>query len=201
VFETVAGATTGYAAANQQMKLSGAAILVTRGMKVLQSAPAAYPLCLMEQSTAYLTRLGFTRYREVDPNMGERFRSHTGFSLPALYFDFLGFRQPAEMPLTFTFRRADDEQWEGCVSEFQNIAPNADELDDLPAQAIELPGFLGRKVLPIGTDAGGNWLCLELSELGAPVVDVDYGSGMTSRVAADFETFLGLLRPAHESPA
>jgi hypothetical protein len=31
------------AAANQRMKLTGAAILVSRGMKVLQAAPAAYP--------------------------------------------------------------------------------------------------------------------------------------------------------------
>src|SRR6516225_774234 len=30
-------------AANQRMKLTGAAILVLRGMKVLQAAPAAYP--------------------------------------------------------------------------------------------------------------------------------------------------------------
>jgi hypothetical protein len=30
-------------AANQRMKLTGAAILVSRGMKVLQAAPAAYP--------------------------------------------------------------------------------------------------------------------------------------------------------------
>src|SRR5436189_3552592 len=28
---------------NQRMKLTGAAILVSRGMKVLQAAPAAYP--------------------------------------------------------------------------------------------------------------------------------------------------------------
>src|SRR5260370_507973 len=31
------------APANQRMKLTGAAILVSRGMKVLQAAPAAYP--------------------------------------------------------------------------------------------------------------------------------------------------------------
>ena len=31
------------AGANQRMKLTGAAILVLRGMKVLQAAPAAYP--------------------------------------------------------------------------------------------------------------------------------------------------------------
>src|ERR1700677_4743883 len=31
------------AAANQRMKLTGAAILVSRGVKVLQAAPAAYP--------------------------------------------------------------------------------------------------------------------------------------------------------------
>jgi len=31
------------AAANQRMKLTGAAILVSRAMKVLQAAPAAYP--------------------------------------------------------------------------------------------------------------------------------------------------------------
>jgi hypothetical protein len=29
--------------ANQRMKLTGAAILVSRGVKVLQAAPAAYP--------------------------------------------------------------------------------------------------------------------------------------------------------------
>ena len=29
--------------ANKRMKLTGAAILVSRGMKVLQAAPAAYP--------------------------------------------------------------------------------------------------------------------------------------------------------------
>ena len=29
--------------ANQRMTLTGAAILVSRGMKVLQAAPAAYP--------------------------------------------------------------------------------------------------------------------------------------------------------------
>jgi hypothetical protein len=28
---------------NQRMKLTGAAILVSRGMKVVQAAPAAYP--------------------------------------------------------------------------------------------------------------------------------------------------------------
>ena len=28
---------------NQRMKLTGAALLVSRGMKVLQAAPAAYP--------------------------------------------------------------------------------------------------------------------------------------------------------------
>ena len=33
----------GGASANQRMKLTGAAILVSRGMKVLQAAPAAYP--------------------------------------------------------------------------------------------------------------------------------------------------------------
>jgi hypothetical protein len=31
------------AAANQRMKLTGAAILVSRDMKFLQAAPAAYP--------------------------------------------------------------------------------------------------------------------------------------------------------------
>jgi hypothetical protein len=31
------------AVANQRMKLTGAAILVSRGMEVLQGAPAAYP--------------------------------------------------------------------------------------------------------------------------------------------------------------
>lgn len=77
---------------------------------------------------AKLTDLGFTRYRHINPNLGERFRSRAGFSLPSSYLDFLGFRQPAAMPLTFKFRRADDEEWEGCVSEFQNIAPNADSL-------------------------------------------------------------------------
>jgi hypothetical protein len=33
-------------AANQRMKLTGAAILVSRGMKVLQAAPAAYRIAL-----------------------------------------------------------------------------------------------------------------------------------------------------------
>ena len=33
----------GRSRANQRMKLTGAAILVSRGMKVLQAAPAAYP--------------------------------------------------------------------------------------------------------------------------------------------------------------
>src|SRR5437868_5941532 len=38
---------------NKRMKLTGAAILVSRGMKVLQAAPAAYPY----RSAAYLRRL------------------------------------------------------------------------------------------------------------------------------------------------
>ena len=33
----------GRAGHNKRMKLTGAAILVSRGMKVLQAAPAAYP--------------------------------------------------------------------------------------------------------------------------------------------------------------
>src|SRR5437899_1340677 len=56
------------AVANQRMKLTGAAILVSRGMKVLQAAPAAYPYrsatnrrCLMEhldkQMRQWSTRL------------------------------------------------------------------------------------------------------------------------------------------------
>src|SRR5262249_37551795 len=36
-------------AANQRMKLTGAAILVSRGMNVLQAAPAAYPYRSMQE--------------------------------------------------------------------------------------------------------------------------------------------------------
>jgi hypothetical protein len=150
---------------------------------------------------ANLADLGFKRYRHVDLNVAARFRSRTGLSLPGSYLEFLGLSEPAAMPLVFIFRRADNEEWEGCVSEFHNIAPHGDSLDDLFEQVIRPVGFPGRQFLPIGTDPGGNWLCLELSEQGASVVDVDYGSGMISCVAADFETFLGMLRPADESPA
>src|SRR5262245_60061778 len=38
--------------ANQRMKLTGAAILVSRGMKVLQAAPAAYPYRSPESDAA-----------------------------------------------------------------------------------------------------------------------------------------------------
>ena len=34
---------SGIAWHNQRMKLTGAALLVSRGMKVLQASPAAYP--------------------------------------------------------------------------------------------------------------------------------------------------------------
>jgi hypothetical protein len=33
------------------MKLTGAAILVSRGLKVLQAAPAAYPYCSLKETT------------------------------------------------------------------------------------------------------------------------------------------------------
>jgi hypothetical protein len=38
--------------ANKRMKLTGAAILVSRGMKVLQAAPAAYPYRSANQTRA-----------------------------------------------------------------------------------------------------------------------------------------------------
>src|SRR5262245_42659866 len=55
------------------MKLTGAAILVSRGMKVLQAAPAAYPFrSAWELSLKYLSRSfalaearGYLRYPEV----------------------------------------------------------------------------------------------------------------------------------------
>ncbi len=42
-------------AANQALHLTGAAILVSRGMKVLQAAPAAYPDRELQEHTTELT--------------------------------------------------------------------------------------------------------------------------------------------------
>lgn len=154
----------------------------------------------MEQLMAKLTDLGFSRYRTIDPAIGDRFRRSSGCSLPGEYLKFLEFRQPSAMLLIFKFPRADGEELEGCVSEFHNIAPIGDCLDDLAEQVIQPSGSLDRKFLPIGTDPGGNWLCLDLKEDGASVVDMHYGSGTISLVAPDFQTFVGLLRPAEIGP-
>src|SRR5438105_15006396 len=43
--------------ANQRMKLTGAAMLVSRGMKVLQAAPAAYPYRSASRRSAVRTLL------------------------------------------------------------------------------------------------------------------------------------------------
>jgi hypothetical protein len=41
---------------------------------------------------------------------------------------------------------------------------------------------------------------LELCDGEASVIDVDHASGLISRVAVDFESFLNLLHPSNESP-
>ena len=50
---------------NQRMKLTGAAILVSRGMKGLQAAPAAYPY----RSAAWFVEVGRSCGRETRPNL------------------------------------------------------------------------------------------------------------------------------------
>jgi hypothetical protein len=140
-----------------------------------------------------LTELGFERYPDTDASAAALFQSRTGFTLPASYLEFLCFREPSAMPLAFRFTRDDGEEWVGCVSEFHHIAPHANSWEGLAARVIRPAGLPGRAFLPIGCDPGGNWLCLELSRDGVPVVDVDHRTGMISQVAASFEDFLELL--------
>jgi hypothetical protein len=144
--------------------------------------------------TQVLTELSFVRYRNIDAPSAHRFFANTGFRLPDSYMEFLCFRSANQTALTFTFVRADGEQWEGGVTEFHNIAPDDDSLDKLSTQIIRPAAIPKRAFLPIASDPGGNWLCLELSKAGVPVVDIDHGTGLVSEVAPNFEAFLGLLK-------
>lgn len=143
-----------------------------------------------------ISKLGFIRYRSVDANFAAEFLSKTGWELPASYVDFLCFREPPEMDLTFVFVNANGDAWEGSLTELCNVEPHGGSLDYLAKQIIQAEPYPGRFFLPIGVDAGGNYLYLDLSKTPPEVVDVDYGTGLVSTVAQDFDTFLQLLKPA-----
>jgi len=141
-----------------------------------------------------LDELGFNRYRSINRKLAAEFHSRTGYTLPVAYLEFLCFREPAVMPLVFPFIRADGEEWEGCASEFCNIAPHEDSLSDLAAQVIRPEHYPGRVLLPIGVDAGGNYFYLDFSAGEPTVVDTDYGTGAVSQIASDFASFVDKLR-------
>src|SRR3954447_18424633 len=137
-----------------------------------------------------LDALGFTRYRDVGPEVADAFRSPVGLPLPLDYLVFLAHHEPSAMPLLYGFVRS-GEDWEGCVNEFHYVAPHADGLEDLAAQVVR-PNCRP-PLLPIGSDPGGNWLCLDLSA--GHVYDLDYATGTLSPVAPDFASFVRQLRP------
>jgi hypothetical protein len=60
---------------------------------------------------------------------------------------------------------------------------------------------LPRSVVPFAADGGGNYICLDYRNTGAPVVSAWFhelpGENGLTRVAPSFEAFLAILRP-HE---
>jgi len=141
-----------------------------------------------------LTELNFVRYRTIDPIAARLFFAETSFRLPDSYIEFLSYRSATNTAFTFRFVRANGEEWEGCVTEFHNVAPFDDALDKLSTQVIRSAAIPIRVFLPIAADPGGNWLCLEISKANVPVIEIDYGTGLVSEIAPTFEAFIGLLK-------
>jgi hypothetical protein len=140
-----------------------------------------------------LLDLGFTRYRSLDPVFSQQFLKQTGYTIPSGYLEFLCFRQPTPITLAFKFIRSDGLDWEGCVSEFDDIVPTGGDLTGLENCLIRRPDSPSRAFLPIGSDPGGNLICIELSKPGQPVVDIDYGSGEICDIAPSFDAFVNAL--------
>ncbi len=132
-----------------------------------------------------MTELGFTSrpgprelYVDLD---GDR------VPLPAEYIAFLNLNPPPSLELGFPFVNASGEQSEGYVQEFMSYSQET--INKRILHTSEYPISL----LPIGVDGGGNYLYLILKRGPMPVVDMDYGSGLLSTVAATFSDFLDLL--------
>jgi hypothetical protein len=139
-----------------------------------------------------LLNLGFVHYRDINLEVAETFWARTGVAVPTSYLTFLCHRQPSEMQFSYRFEK-EGQTWQGCVAEFDNIAPQTDDLANLAEQVVQTPT---NKLLVIGSDPGGNWLGLDL--LSGAVYDLDYASGAKSVIATSFEDFVEMLQVSEE---
>lgn len=135
-----------------------------------------------------LERLGFHLTRTVDREKYNATITAAGLFLPSDYLLFLGRTLVEPVSLCYKFvPSASNDEWEGQVTEFADYSANPIEL----TAAIVRPS--GRAMLPIASDAGGNWLLLNLDRNDPAVYDLASSSGALSAVAPTFSSFLRLL--------
>lgn len=146
-----------------------------------------------------LQELGFASGRDIGQQVAAAFHASTGCALPDSYLQFLGHHPPRIIQFIFPFVSADGESWEACVTEFDNLDNEVNDLLKLGEQIIRPEHHGGRVFLRIGGDAGGNWLCLEFGAGEPTVVDLDYSTGIITTVSKDFAGFISLLQNAEDA--
>lgn len=111
--------------------------------------------------------------------------------LPDEYLRLLSYELPEGRELGFRFTMTGtQEEWEGQVTEFIRY-----EQSTVESALVADPADPRYKLLPIATDAGGNYLYLDVTRNPMCVVDVSYESGAKSRVAGSIGDFIDMLYP------
>jgi hypothetical protein len=146
-----------------------------------------------------LVDLGFERYRNLEQGIQFQFLHRTGYAFPNSYLEFLCFRKPPSLILGYKFVGPDGHEWEGCVGEFDSIISSDGELVGIEDQLTRSSNSPNRVFLRVGSDPGGNSICIELSKPGQPVVDIDYGTGQVSEISPNFVAFLDAIYRIEES--
>jgi hypothetical protein len=133
-----------------------------------------------------ITNLGFEKYRNIECDTRIFFENSTGINLSDCFWNFIQHRQINKNIFCYLFIDSiSHEEWEGQVQDW--ILNNLEDLKSLPSMVIQQSDKL---FLPIASDAGGNYVYIEISKESQPIVDVSYSSGAISEIASSLESFL-----------